>query len=71
MPKGGVAKVEIVRTRNEVKVTLFSARPGIIIGPRGGDVDKLREDIESLTGRKVNVNIRRDKKPGPECQACW
>ncbi len=63
MPKGGIAKVEIVRTRNEVKVTLFSARPGVIIGPRGGEVDKLREEIEALTGRKIVVNVIEIKEP--------
>jgi small subunit ribosomal protein S3 len=63
MPKGGVSKVEIVRTRNEVKVTLYSARPGVVIGPRGGEVDKLREEIESLTGRKVGVNVIEIKQP--------
>jgi small subunit ribosomal protein S3 len=63
MPKGAVAKVEIVRTSNEVKVTLHSARPGIVIGPRGGEVDKLREDIEALTGRKVNINVVEIKEP--------
>jgi len=63
MPKGAVAKVEIVRTRNEVKVTLHSGRPGVIIGPRGGEVDKLREEIEALTGRKVTVNVIEIKEP--------
>jgi len=63
MPKGAVAKVEIVRTRNEVKVTLHSARPGIVIGPRGGEVDKLREELEGLTGRKVGVNVIEIKEP--------
>jgi small subunit ribosomal protein S3 len=63
MPKGAVSKVEIVRTRNEVKVTLRSARPGIVIGPRGGEVDKLREELESLTGRKVSVNVIEIKEP--------
>ena len=63
MPKGGVAKVEIVRTRNEVKVTLYSARPGVVIGPRGGEVDKLREEIEALTGRKIVVNVIEIKEP--------
>lgn len=63
MPKGGVAKVEVVRTRNEVKVTLHSSRPGVVIGPRGGEVDKLREEIEALTGRKVNVNVIEIKEP--------
>jgi small subunit ribosomal protein S3 len=63
MPKGGVAKTEIIRTRNEVTVTLHSARPGVVIGPRGGEVDKLREEIESLTGRKVAVNVVEVKDP--------
>jgi small subunit ribosomal protein S3 len=63
MPKGAVAKVEIVRTRNEVKVTLYSARPGIVIGPRGGEVDKLREELEGLTGRKMSVNVIEIKEP--------
>lgn len=63
MPKGAVAKVEIVRTRNEVKVTLYSARPGVVIGPRGGEVDKLREEIESLTGQKISVNVIEIKEP--------
>jgi len=63
MPKGAVAKVEIIRTRNEVKVTLHSARPGVVIGPRGGEVDKLKEELEDLTGRKVGVNVIEIKQP--------
>jgi small subunit ribosomal protein S3 len=63
MPKGAVAKVEIIRTRNEVKVTLHSARPGVVIGPRGGEVDKLREELEELTGRQINVNVIEIKEP--------
>ncbi len=63
MPKGAVAKIEIIRTRNEVKVTLHSARPGIVIGPRGGEVDKLREELEEMIGRKVGVNVIEIKSP--------
>ena len=63
MPKGAVAKVEVIRTRNEVKVTLHSARPGVVIGPRGGEVDKLREELEALTDRKVSVNVIEIKEP--------
>ena len=63
MPKGAVAKVEIVRTRNEVNVTLHSGRPGVVIGPRGGEVDKLREELEGVTGRKVTVNVIEIKEP--------
>jgi small subunit ribosomal protein S3 len=63
MPKGAVAKTEIIRTRNEVKVTLHSARPGVVIGPRGGEVDKLREELENQTGRKMSVNVIEIKEP--------
>ena len=56
-PYAAVSKVEIARTRNEVKVTLHTARPGMVIGPRGAEVDKLREEIEELIDRKVSVNV--------------
>lgn len=56
-PYAAVAKTEIARTRNEVKVTLHTARPGMVIGPRGAEVDKLREELENLIDRKVNVNV--------------
>jgi small subunit ribosomal protein S3 len=58
-----VSKVEIARTRNEVKVTLHTARPGMIIGPKGAEVDKLREELEELIDRKVNVNVIEIKEP--------
>jgi len=63
MPKGAVAKIEIIRTRNEIKVTLHSARPGIVIGPRGGEVDRLRDELEDIIGRKVGVNVIEIKNP--------
>jgi len=62
-PYAAVAKVEIARTRNEVKVTLHTARPGMVIGPRGAEVDKLREELEELIDRKVNVNVIEIKEP--------
>lgn len=63
MPKGAVAKTEIVRTRNEIKVTIHSGRPGIVIGPRGAEVDLLRQELEELTGSKVSVNVVEVKDP--------
>jgi len=63
VPNGAVAKTQIIRTRNEVKVTLHSARPGVVIGPRGGEVDKLREELEEMTGRKIGVNVIEIKEP--------
>jgi small subunit ribosomal protein S3 len=63
MPRGAVAKTEIIRTRSDVKVTLHSGRPGIVIGPRGGEVDKLRDELEQMIGRKVTVNVVEIKDP--------
>lgn len=62
-PFAGVAGAEIARTRNEVKVTIRTARPGIVIGPRGVEVEKLREELEELINRKVNVNVIEIKEP--------
>lgn len=62
-PYAAVSKVEIARTRNEVKVTLHTARPGMVIGPRGAEVDKLREELEVIIDRKVNVNVIEVKEP--------
>lgn len=56
-PYAAVAKVEIERTREELKVLLHTARPGVVIGPKGAEVDKLRNELENLTGRKVKVEI--------------
>lgn len=62
-PYAAVAKVEIERTRNEVKVFLHTARPGLVIGPKGAEVDKLKEALEDLIDRKINVNILEIKVP--------
>jgi small subunit ribosomal protein S3 len=62
-PYAAVAKTEIARTRNEVKVTLHTARPGMVIGPRGAEVDKLREELEKLIDRKFNINVIEIKEP--------
>ncbi|MFQ5423037.1 MAG: 30S ribosomal protein S3 [Phycisphaerae bacterium] len=67
-PFAGCAKVEIERTRNEVKVLLSTARPGMVIGPKGAEVDKLKEAIEDLIDRKVNVNIKEIKAPDLDAQ---
>jgi len=62
--KGAVAKIEITRTRtDEVKVILHTARPGIVIGPRGGEVEILREELEKMVGRKVTINVVEIKDP--------
>jgi small subunit ribosomal protein S3 len=62
-PFAGCAGIEIERTRNEVKVVLATARPGMVIGPKGAEVDKLREKLEEMIDRKVSVNIKEIKNP--------
>lgn len=52
-----ISQIEIERTREEVKVILYSARPGLLIGRKGSEVDKLREQLEELTDRRITVNI--------------
>jgi small subunit ribosomal protein S3 len=62
-PYAAVSEVEIERTRNQVKVLLHTARPGLVIGPKGAEVDKLREALEDLIDRKINLNIVEIKNP--------
>ncbi|MCK4658747.1 MAG: 30S ribosomal protein S3 [Phycisphaerae bacterium] len=62
-PYAAVAKIEIERTRNEVKVILHTARPGLVIGPKGSEVDKLRDALENMVGRKISLNIVEIRHP--------
>ncbi len=62
-PYAAVSSIEIERTREEVKVILKTARPGLVIGPKGAEVDKLKGALESLTNRRVNINIIEIKNP--------
>ena len=53
MERAGVARIEIERTRERVRIDLHTARPGIVIGRRGTEADRLRLDLEKLTGKQV------------------
>ena len=67
-PYAAVSKVEIERTRSDVRIILHTARPGLVIGPKGAEVDKLREALEELIDRKVSVNIMEIKHPDLNAQ---
>jgi small subunit ribosomal protein S3 len=67
-PYSAVSRVEIARTRNEVKVTLHTARPGMVIGPRGAEVENLKDELEDLVDRKINVNVIEIKEPSLDAQ---
>lgn len=62
-PYAAVSKIEVERTRDEVRVMLHTARPGLVIGPKGAEVDKLKESLEDLIDRKVSLNIVEIKVP--------
>jgi len=65
-PYAAVSSVEIDRTREEVKVSLRTGRPGLVIGPKGAEVEKLKEALEDLTDRRVNINIIEIRNPDLE-----
>lgn len=67
-PYAAVSRVVVERTRDEVKVFIHTARPGLVIGPRGAEVEKLREAVEELIDRKVNLNIVEIKMPDSDAQ---
>ncbi len=59
----GIPTVEIERTRDEVKVVLHAARPGVIIGRKGQQVDQLQDELQSLVGRRINIKIEEIARP--------
>ena len=63
-----IPKVEIERTRDEVKVILFSARPGVIIGRKGQEVDRLQDELQELLGRRVNLKVEEVSRPEIQAQ---
>ena len=61
--KAAVSKIEIERTAKKVILTIHTARPGIVIGKKGSEVDHLREELRGLTNKEVQINISEIKKP--------
>ena len=61
--QGAVSSVEIERLAGQVKVRIASARPGVIIGRRGADIDRLRTDLGKITNKEINVDIKEIKNP--------
>jgi small subunit ribosomal protein S3 len=59
----GIPTIEIERTRDEVKVVLHAARPGVIIGRKGQQVDQLQDELQSLIGRRINIKIEEIARP--------
>ena len=66
--KGGVSKVVIERTLKRITVTIHTARPGIVIGKGGQEVDKIKEELKKLTKKEVQINIFEIKRPELDAQ---
>jgi small subunit ribosomal protein S3 len=68
LDRAGIARIEIERTRDRVRVDIHSARPGIVIGRRGAEAERIRADLEKLTGKQIQLNILEVKNPEAEAQ---
>ena len=64
----GISKVEIERAADKAKINIYAARPGIIIGKKGAEVDKLKKDLEAMTGKQMFINIQEIRRPELEAQ---
>jgi small subunit ribosomal protein S3 len=64
----GVSRIDVERAANKLKVTIFTSRPGIIIGRKGQEVDKLKQEIQKKTGKEVFINIQEILKPELDAQ---
>tara|TARA_B100001013_G_C24578029_1_gene429386 strand:- start:254 stop:919 length:666 start_codon:yes stop_codon:yes gene_type:complete len=64
----GVSTIEIERPGNKIRITIFTSRPGIIIGRKGSEIDKLKSDIQKRTKRDVFININEIHRPELEAQ---
>ena len=64
----GIAQTIVERTAKKVRVTVVAARPGIIIGKKGADVEKLKDALSKLVGKEIAVNIKEERKPQTSAQ---
>jgi small subunit ribosomal protein S3 len=63
VPKGGIARILIERTLKRITLTIQTARPGVVIGKGGNEVDKIKEELKKITGKDVQINIFEIKRP--------
>jgi len=64
----GISSIEIERASGRVRILLFTSRPGVIIGRRGVDIDRLRDELQDMTGKQIFIDIKEIKNPGIEAQ---
>src|SRR3981081_993593 len=68
LERAGISKVEIERTRDRVRIDIHTARPGIVIGRTGAEADRIRGNLENITGKQVQLNILEVKSPESDAQ---
>ena len=64
----GVSKIEIERTADKVKVIIYTAKPGIVIGKGGAEIDKVKAEVQKFTSKKLVVDIKEIKRPDKDAQ---
>lgn len=64
----GISRIEIERVGEKIKVIIFAARPGIIIGKKGAEVEKLKKEVEEKTGKQANIEIKEIRRPELDAQ---
>jgi small subunit ribosomal protein S3 len=64
----GVSEIDIERAADRIRVTIYTSRPGIIIGRKGAEVDRLRDDLSRAMGREVHINIQEIQRPELDAQ---
>ena len=63
-----ISKINIERTRDRVKISLWTAKPGIVIGKGGAEIEKLKADVQKLTKKKLSIDVKEIKKPDTDAQ---
>ena len=63
LPNAGISDIEIKRTPKRITLTIHTARPGIVIGKKGSEVDKLKEELQRLTSQEIQLNVHEIKRP--------
>jgi small subunit ribosomal protein S3 len=64
----GVSKIEIERASDRVKVIIYTAKPGIVIGKGGAEIEKLKSEVQKMTGKKLFIDIKEVKRPDRDAQ---
>jgi len=64
----GISRIEVERAANKLTIIIFTSRPGIIVGKKGTEIEKLKKDLQTLTGRDINLKIQEVNKPELDAQ---